>query len=67
MTDMSTTAPGLSEPIDPAATYQVELARPVAAAGVRFLPRGDLTVRGDLLIQLITENGADAVLAAQPR
>ncbi|WP_341992922.1 hypothetical protein [Azorhizobium sp. AG788] len=61
------TAPGLSGPIDPARTYQVALARPAAAAGVRFKPRGDLTLRGDLLALLITENGADAVLAAEPR
>eukprot|EP01034_Spumella_vulgaris_P001113 gene1113-1480_t len=67
MTDTPITLPGLSGPIEPAQTYQVELARPVAAAGVRFRPRGDLTLRGDLLVQLITENGADAVLAAQPR
>ncbi|WP_029006468.1 hypothetical protein [Azorhizobium doebereinerae] len=60
------TAPGLSGPIEPARAYRVALARPAAAAGVRFKPRGDLTLRGDLLVLLITENGADAVLAAEP-
>lgn len=70
MTDASdapVSVPGLSGAIDPQATYQVELARPAAARGVRFRPRGDLTLRGDLLLALITENGADAVLSAQPR
>ncbi len=50
--------------IDPTATYRVALARPAKAAGAKFLPRGDLTLRGDLLILVIEENGADVVLSA---
>lgn len=53
--------------IDPAATYGVVLARPVTVGAARLLPRGELTLTGALLVQLITENGTDAVLSAQPR
>lgn len=67
MPDAQPAEPITSASIDPEATYSVDLARPATVGAVRLLPRGDLTLRGDLLVQLITENGADAVLAAQPR
>jgi hypothetical protein len=47
-------------------TYRVELKTAVRAAGIRFLPRGELTMTGAMLTRLIEENGADVVLAAQP-
>jgi hypothetical protein len=46
--------------------YRVELKTAARVAGIRFLPRGELTMRGDMLTRLIEENGADVVLAAQP-
>lgn len=51
--------------IDPAATYRVVLTRPAMVAGIKFLPRGELTLRGDMLTRLI-EEAADAVHSADP-
>jgi len=59
----------MTEPAVPSfeaeATYRVELKTAVRVAGVRFLPRGELTMRGDMLARLIEENGADVVVSAE--
>lgn len=58
----------MAAPIDPAtieptAIYRVDLARPVTRP-VPIRPRGDLDMRGDMLLALIDQEGADAVLSA---
>lgn len=54
----------LPEPIDPAAMYRVEMARIVTVDGVRLPVRGAVTVRGDLLVRVIDQEGADSVRSA---
>ncbi len=51
--------------IEPTAIYRVDLARPVAHP-VPIRPRGDLDMRGDMLLALIDQEGADVVLSAEP-
>lgn len=48
--------------IDPEANYRVELARPATVAGIKLPPRGEITLRGNLLKILITET-PDVVLS----
>jgi hypothetical protein len=49
--------------IEPTAIYRVDLARPVARP-VPIRPRGDLDMRGDMLLAMIEQEGADVVLSA---
>ncbi len=49
--------------IDPETSYRIEIARPATVAGIKLRPRGDITLRGDLLKALITET-PDVVLSA---
>lgn len=49
--------------IDPETSYLITLARPAAVAGIKLRPRGDITLRGDLLKILIQET-PDVVLSA---
>lgn len=63
---MLDTLPLDPETLDPAALYRVDLARPVTAGAVRIRPRGVLTLSGAVLRTILEENGADAVLSAQP-
>lgn len=60
MTEASTPA------FEPEETYRVELKTAARVAGVRFLPRGELTMKGAMLTRLIEENGPDVVLTAEP-
>lgn len=48
--------------IEPATSYRIELARPALVAGIKLRPRGEITLRGDLLKILITET-PDVVLS----
>lgn len=48
--------------IDPTANYRITLARPATVAGIKLRPRGDITLRGDLLSTLIKET-PDVVLS----
>ncbi|MBS1164145.1 MAG: hypothetical protein H6R00_170 [Proteobacteria bacterium] len=48
--------------IDPDTSYRITLARPATVAGIKLRPRGDITLRGDLLKTLITET-PDVVLS----
>jgi hypothetical protein len=48
--------------IDLAASYRIVLARSATVAGIKLRPRGDITLRGDLLKILITET-PDVVLS----
>lgn len=52
--------------IDPDRTYRVDLVRPVTVIGARFAPRGSVTMRGDLILLLIDQEGADVVRTAEP-
>lgn len=42
--------------IEPATSYRIELARPASVAGIKLKPRGEITLRGDLLKTLIQES-----------
>lgn len=59
MTDQTSTIDAGT--IDPEASYSIMLARPATVAGIKLPPRGDVTLRGDLLKTLITET-PDVVL-----
>lgn len=49
--------------IDPEASYRITLAGPASVAGIKLRPRGEITLRGDLLKTLIQET-PDVVLSA---
>lgn len=53
MTDQ--TSPIDAATIDAEADYRIVIARPATAAGIKLRPRGDITLRGDILKTLITE------------
>jgi len=52
-----------SASIDNDANYRITLASPVTVNGIKLLPRGEITLRGDLLKTLTQEN-PDVVLSA---
>ncbi|SCM79981.1 conserved hypothetical protein [uncultured Pleomorphomonas sp.] len=60
MTDQ--TSPIDAAAIDAEADYRIVIARPVTVAGIKLRPRGDITLRGDILKTLITET-PDVVLS----
>lgn len=60
MTDQTSTIDAST--IDPETSYSITLARPTTVAGIKLPPRGDVTLRGDLLKTLITET-PDVVLS----
>ncbi|PIO98577.1 hypothetical protein [Pleomorphomonas carboxyditropha] len=60
MTDQTSTIDAAT--IDPETNYRIVIARPATVAGIKLRPRGDITLRGDLLKILITET-PDVVLS----
>lgn len=61
MTDQ--TSPVDAATIDPETSYRIVLAGPATVSGIKLRPRGDITLRGDLLSTLIKET-PDVVLRA---
>ena len=61
---MAKTTTTTAETYDPEAEYEVQVMRPVYVGAFHYLPRDVIVARGDFLIQMIEENGPNAIRSA---